>query len=66
MGNLQEIEQAIGQLSADELSTFRAWFAEFDAEVWDRQFEEDVASGRLNSLAERAMKHLREGSCTNL
>ena len=27
---------------------FRVWFAEFDAEVWDRQFEEDVAAGRLN------------------
>jgi hypothetical protein len=66
MSNLQEIEQAIGQLSQDELSTFRAWFAEFDAQVWDRQFEEDVASGRLNGLAERALKHLREGNCTDL
>ena len=28
---------------------FRVWFAEFDAEVWDRQFEEDVAAGRLNN-----------------
>ena len=37
---------------------FRVWFAEFDAEVWDRQFEEDVAAGRLNSLAERALQHL--------
>jgi hypothetical protein len=66
MSNLQEIERAIGQLSKDELSTFRAWFAEFDAQVWDRQFEEDVASGRLNGLAGRALKHLREGNCTDL
>ena len=26
---------------------FRVWFAESDAEVWDRQFEEDVAVGCL-------------------
>ena len=27
---------------------FRVWFAGSDAEVWNRQFEEDVAAGRLN------------------
>lgn len=66
MSNLQEIETAISQLSTNELTAFRVWFAEFDAEVWDRQFEEDVASGRLNELAERALQHLREGRCTDL
>jgi hypothetical protein len=66
MSNLQEIETAISKLSADELAAFRAWFAEFDAEIWDRQFEEDVAAGRLDGLADRALQHLREGRCTEL
>jgi hypothetical protein len=66
ISNLQEIEKAVSQLSAEELAAFRIWFAEFDAEIWDRQFEEDVISGRLNSLAERALQHLREGRCTDL
>jgi hypothetical protein len=66
MSSLQEIETAISQLSKDELTAFRIWFAEFDAEIWDRQFEEDVASGRLNKLADRALQHLREGRCTDL
>lgn len=66
MSNLQEIETAISQLSADELAALRAWFAQFDAQIWDRQFEEDVAAGRLNGLAERALQHLREGRCTDL
>jgi hypothetical protein len=66
MNNLQEIEQAVSQLSAEELSNFRGWFAEFDAEIWDRQFEEDVAAGRLDGLAQRALQHLREGRCTDL
>lgn len=66
MSNLQEIEQAVSQLSAEELADFRAWFAEFDAAKWDRQFEEDVTAGRLDSLAQRALQHLREGRCTDL
>ena len=66
MSNLKDVEQAIKQLSSDELTAFRAWFAEFDAEVWDRQFEEDVAAGRLDKLAEKALRHLREGHCTDL
>ena len=66
MSNLQEIERAISQLSAEELADFRAWFAKFDAEIWDRQLEEDVAAGRLDNLAERALQHLREGRCTDL
>jgi hypothetical protein len=66
MTSLEEIETAISQLSPDELTAFRVWFDEFDAEIWDRQFEEDVASGRLNKLADRARQHLREGRCTDL
>jgi hypothetical protein len=66
MTNLQEIESSVSKLSADELAAFRAWFAAFDAEIWDRQFEEDVAVGRLNQLADRALQHLREGRCTDL
>ena len=45
---------------------FRVWFAEFDAEVWDRQFEEDVAAGRLNRSAEQALQHLSAGRCSDL
>ena len=66
MSNLQEIEQAVSQLSSSELVIFRDWFAEFDADRWDRQFEEDVATGKLNALAEKALNHLRAGRCTDL
>lgn len=66
MKKLEEIELAISQLSAEELAAFRLWFAEFDAELWDQQIEEDVAAGKLDILAERARQHLREGRCTDL
>ncbi len=48
------------------MRVFRQWFAERDAAEWDRQFEADVAAGRLDSLGEEALKDLREGRCTDL
>ena len=66
MDTLQDIQAAVSQLSAQQLAAFRAWFAEFDAEIWDREFERDVAAGRLDALAEEALQALREGQCTDL
>jgi len=64
MGSVKEIEEAVLRLSAAELAAFREWFAEFDAEAWDRQIEADVAAGRLDLLAEEAIKDLQGGRCT--
>jgi hypothetical protein len=36
MVTVQDVEQAVRQLSIEDLARFRIWFAEFDAEVWDR------------------------------
>ena len=66
MGTVQEIEEAIRRLAPSELEAFRAWFAEFDAELWDRELEADVAAGRLDRLAEEALDDLHEGRCTDL
>ena len=66
MSTIAEIETAVSRLSPEELSAFRAWFTEFDAEAWDRQFEEDVAAGRLDVLAEEALRDLRAGRCRDL
>ncbi|MEH1949784.1 MAG: hypothetical protein V7K77_22955 [Nostoc sp.] len=66
MSTLKEIEFAVSQLSPEDLAAFRAWFAEFDAAAWDKQIEKDVAAGRLDVLAEKALKHFREGRCTDL
>jgi hypothetical protein len=51
MSTVHEIENAVRRLPPDDLAAFRAWFAEFDAEVWNRQLDEDVAAGRLDTLA---------------
>ena len=64
MTTIQQIENAIRGLSETELATFRTWYADFDGENWDRQFEADVKAGRLAWLAEEAQQELREGRCT--
>lgn len=66
MSTVHEIEEAVQQLSPEDLATFRVWFAEFDGAAWDRQFEEDVAAGRLDQLAQEALRDLHEGRCTEL
>ncbi len=66
MSTIREIEDAIRKITDDELTAFRAWFAEFDAAAWDRQFERDVADGRLDALAAEALRGALEGRCTEL
>ena len=52
---VKEIEQAVAELTQDQLAQFRAWYEEFDAIVWDRQIEEDIAAGKLDALADAAI-----------
>jgi hypothetical protein len=55
MTEVSEIEAAVAKLSREDLSVFRDWFQEFDAEVWDQRFAADVAAGRLDALADEAL-----------
>jgi len=66
MSSVKDIESAVCKLSREELSSFRTWFADFDADVWDKQFEQNVKVGRLDSLAEEALRDLDEGRCTDV
>ena len=66
MSTLQEIEKAVQDLSPDQLAAFREWFVEYDQALWDKQLERDVASGRLDSLADEAIEDLRNGRCSDL
>jgi hypothetical protein len=66
MSRLETIEGEVQQLSADELKRFREWFCQFDADAWDRQFEADVHAGRLDKLAEKAIRDDDAGRTTEL
>ena len=64
--NVGEIEAAVRKLTPERLAEFRAWFATFDAELWDKQFERDAKAGRLDKFADEALSDLREGRCKDL
>ena len=66
MTRVETLEQQVETLTPEELAVFRNWFAEFDAAPWDRQFEADVAAGRLDALAEEALESYRAGECKAL
>ena len=61
MGKIENLEKQIRELSDQELSALRQWFAEYDAEKWDRQLEADVKAGKLDTLAEQALREHAEG-----
>ena len=55
MGAIEKLELLVKNLSPEELALFRRWFAEFDAQAWDRQIEADSAAGKLDRLIEESM-----------
>ena len=61
MRTVQEIEQAVAQLSKDQLAEFRAWYEQFNADEWDRQIEEDIVAGKLDALADAAITDHQAG-----
>jgi hypothetical protein len=66
MSRVDNLEGQVKQLSPEELKAFREWFVEFDAEAWDRQFEADVQSGKLDELGARALRDHEAGRATDL
>ena len=64
MNKIENIENEVRNLTATELAAFRAWFAEFDAEAWDRQLERDSASGKLADLAKKSLSDRKSGKST--
>ena len=66
MSKVEKIEREIKDLSPEEMTELREWFAAFDAEAWDRQFEADVRAGKLDALADQALKAHATGQTTKL
>ena len=64
--DIKEIESAIAQLPPTELAEFAKWFEEFQARVWDEQLEQDVTSGRLDTLIKQAEQDFEQGQCDPL
>ena len=66
MSSVEEIERAVIELPPEDLRRFREWFAAFDEELWDRQIERDLRSGRLDALVDEARAEHRSGRTRSL
>jgi len=66
VNKVRDIQSAIQKLSKEDKVALREWFDQLDAEEWDRQFEEDAKSGKLDDLAKRATADFRSGKCREL
>ncbi|MFB2972532.1 hypothetical protein ACE1CD_26535 [Aerosakkonema sp. BLCC-F183] len=54
MNALPEIEAAIKQLPENDVRKLAGWIQNYLNEKWDRQMEEDLATGKLNALIAKA------------
>lgn len=62
--SLIDLEAAVTQLPAEELTTFARWFEEYLADAWDRRMEADIHAGRLDEPGRRADADFEAGRCT--
>ena len=66
MSTVAEIKQAISELPETDYVQLRRWFLDLDWEKWDRQIEEDAATGRLDFLASEVFEARENGTLQEL
>jgi hypothetical protein len=66
MTRVEAVKREVESLTPEELATFSDWFAEFDWQAWDREFENDVASGQLDRFAAEVLEEHRRGKTTEM
>ena len=66
MATADEIKQAVLSLPEAEYAKVMDWLHELAEDAWDRQFEEDVRSGKLNFLKAEVEQAKREGTLREL
>jgi len=64
--DVKEIETAIAQLPPAKVAELAEWFEEFQSQIWDKQLEQDLKAGKLDSLLKEAEKDLESGRCEPL
>jgi hypothetical protein len=61
MTRLEKLEASVEELSQEEFSRFSEWFAELQAERWDRRIEQDAKAGRLDAVLAEARAEIAAG-----
>ncbi len=63
---VQNAERLIEQFSAEELSNFASWFANFQDNRWEKQIERDSKAGKLDTLIDKAHRDFDAGHAKEL
>ena len=66
MSRVQEIAEQMRTLSAAELRELRAWLDDYEDRTWNERFEAEVAAGKWDALAAKALRDHNEGNSTPL
>jgi len=61
MTRLDKIEDSIADLADDEFWKLAEWFAERQAERWERRIEVDSAAGKLDDIISAARAEIAAG-----
>jgi hypothetical protein len=61
MSTVVEIEKALQTLPVEDAWKIADWLQDYLDEKWDRQIDGDIAAGRLDKLADKAMQDYRAG-----
>lgn len=66
MSTVDQIEAAILRLPAEDFRRLSDWVRELDERRWDEQIARDAEAGKLDALAEEALRDFRAGKCRPL
>jgi hypothetical protein len=61
---LEQLKEVVVHLSDKEFDLKNSWRR--GEQAWDRQIEADAEAGKLDQLAEEALRDYREGKCIRL
>ncbi len=57
MTKIERLERDIMALDRSELAVLRDWFQNYLADEWDKQIEADAKAGKLDRLADQALRN---------
>lgn len=59
--SVTEIQAAITELTSDDLADLMNWLNDYQAELWDKQIDEDLQAGRLDAVLAEVDKEYEAG-----
>jgi hypothetical protein len=60
-GKAGHITKSVEALDVEDFEAFARWFAELQADRWDRPIEADAIAGKLDWLVEEARREMAAG-----